>query len=215
MSWFYLVVAALLLHAGVAFGADDDCVVPQFEKTRHVYISPALEQDADLRAKLAGLQEELVATGASGGIVPYFVACQMNYREGLPGPALVDSVFETWKSFSDFRWQGRVVVIAWVRNGMDTNQSSVGAHAGEELSYDWGFTASSFAAKDGPVLVGIRNYMPQNPKGEFVNIVRRMDEMLDRDAKRDAFFKLLAAVTGFGLLVLLMIDSPYRDLGRI
>jgi hypothetical protein len=33
-----LVVAALLLHAGIALGADD-CVVPQFERTRHVYIS--------------------------------------------------------------------------------------------------------------------------------------------------------------------------------
>jgi hypothetical protein len=188
-----IAVASLLLTARVASASE--CVVPQFNPDQHTYISPTLEQDPKLRDELNGLSAELVATGNPHKIIPYFVACQMNYQQGVPGVQYSHDVFDFWKSNAAFQSQGNVVVIAWVRNGLDTNHGSVGATAGQSLQ-DLGFTGDYFASSGGPVLNVIREYMPNDPKGEFVHIVREIGDEIDvqkeaaerqqEQAKRDA-----------------------------
>ena len=87
-----------------------------------------------------------------------------------------------------FPTHDQVVIIAWVRNGLDTRHGSVGATGGQNLQ-DSGFTGDYFAADDGPVLGDIRSYMPDNPKGEFVHIIRQVGDDIDArkaQARQDA-----------------------------
>lgn len=173
LSRSLVAVTALVLSAGLAHAAD--CTVPEFDPQQHSYLSPTLQQDAQLRDRLNGLSAELVTAGSGHQIIPYFVGCQASYKSGVPGVQLSHDVFEKWKTNSAFPSNGRVVVIAWVRNGYDTNHGSVGATAGQELQ-SLGFTGDYFASNGGPVLNVIRQYMPDDPKGEFVHIVREMDD---------------------------------------
>ncbi len=179
-----IAVVLLVLSSTIAFAADD-CVVPQFNQQQHVYISAILQNDKQLMAQLGGLAPELVEAGKSHEIVPYFVACQMNYQEGVPGVEFVHDVFEKWQDDKTFPAQAKVVVIAWVRNGLDTSHGSIGANAGQSLEA-LGLDADRFASQDGPILRDVRTYMPSNPKGEFVNIVRLMGKWIDEEPRRRA-----------------------------
>jgi hypothetical protein len=198
--------AAALLFLSARVAHADDCVIPAFNEQQHTYLSSTLEQDAQLRAQLDGLSEELISAGKATGhaITPYFVACQKNYQDGVPGVVFSHDVFANWMSSASFPWKDRVVVIAWVRNGYDKNHGSIGATAGQSLQ-DLGFDGDYFASRNGPILRDVRQFMPDNPKGEFVNIIRAIDDNIDSQIGHQQFAQksqhALVWLLGLGLVV--------------
>jgi hypothetical protein len=178
-----IAIVSLCLSAGISSASV--CSIPEFNPQQHTYISSTLEQDAHLHDELAGLSDELVSTGNANGhqIIPYFVACQMNYQDGVPGVDFVHAILEDWQKNADFPAREQVVIIAWVRNGFDTRHGSVGA-TGDQKLQDLGFSGDYFAADDGPVLGDIRSYMPDNPKSEFVHIIHQVGDDIDAQKAR-------------------------------
>ncbi len=155
------------------------CAIPNFSPNQHVYVSSDLSNSKTAPEPLNGLEDQIVKEGAKHHLQVYVVACQADFDSNTTKPAipLVNDVVSAWQGNANFD-RNNFLVIAWVRQASDPTHGSVAANGGSTLQ-GYGLTSDRFSSPDGPVLRDIRQFMPNNPQGEFVNIVKLANQDID------------------------------------
>lgn len=181
---------ALLLVAAIATPVQAQSWIPQFDANTHIYVDPALERHPTAPVDFNGMSDEVKALQKKHGLQVYIVATQVDYDLNMPrGPApdYVNRVQSAWASRAGFPHEDFLLEV-WVRHAGNPQKGSVAIYVGRKL-VGYGFDAALLADRvNGPVTPALKQFMPADPHGALLQIIRNVNDRVDRTivARADA-----------------------------
>ncbi|MGP1383893.1 MAG: hypothetical protein ACTS2F_10065 [Thainema sp.] len=159
--------------------------VPPFNPAQHVYVDPDLAQHPTSPVAFEGLSEQLTPLMAEQNLQVYVIADQGETGLNLDtnwATERVSDVVERWEALPEFP-RNDYLLVYWVRRTDDLNKGWVAANAGDR-PYELGVTENRLADPEGPVIRALKEYMPHDPQGAMVAVVRNVNRDIEIGLQR-------------------------------
>jgi len=178
-----LIAFTLALVAGAPAARAAETWLPEFDASKHVYLAPQLANhpskpvtfSEDFEAKINELAKK-------HGLSIYVIATEQGDelegdRSRFAPNLLHTTLYGRWRVQPGFS-EDRILMILWVRFKEDPDHSSFAARSGSFL-HGYGIDRQRFFDPNGPVLSAKRQFMPQDPQGAFLAVIKNVNDEVD------------------------------------
>ena len=162
--------------------------LPEFNANQQIYIDPKLKKHKWAPVNLPDIKAKLEEQSKRHKIKVYVVATQQGSEDYGKTMAIrkLDQMMLKWQGKKDFPTEDYLVIL-WVRFKDDPSHGSVAANGGNRLR-GYGFSGRNFSDNHkGPVIRNLQRYMPQDPVGALVGIVKSVNSDIDHYYKKIAW----------------------------
>lgn len=157
--------------------------LPQFNLEQRVYIDPALAKHPRYPVQFHDIDRQLATYEQQHHIQIYLVAAQQRdhivSNQTNQAAIELDNLLARWQNNAKFP-RNTYLTIFWLRRSDNINRGWVAANAGSHLKAK-GLTKDAFSNPDGLIIPTLKEYMPNDPHGAILAIVRNVNQVLATD----------------------------------